>query len=72
MPLPDQVDPELRKKIKIAIRPSKCKKWSQEFKLQRMKTTIASEVNVVWQHNETYSILRKLPTDLPGAFDLVL
>jgi len=37
-----------------------------------MKTTIKAEVNVVWQHNETYSILRKLPTQLDGCYDLVL
>jgi hypothetical protein len=72
MPLPDHPDAQVREKIKIAIRPSKCKKWSQEFKLQRMKTTIKAEVNVVWQHNETYSILRKLPTQLDGCYDLVL
>lgn len=30
MPLPDHADPEIKKIVKIAIRPSKvnCKKWS--------------------------------------------
>lgn len=28
LPLPDHPDAQLREKIKIAIRPSKCKKWS--------------------------------------------
>jgi hypothetical protein len=37
-----------------------------------MKTKIDADVNVVWQHNETYSILRKVATNLQAAYDLVL
>lgn len=28
IPLPDHEDPQIRDRVKIAIRPSKCKKWS--------------------------------------------
>jgi hypothetical protein len=61
-PLPDSSDAVIQTKIKIAVRPSRCKKWSQEFKLHAMKTKIDSDVNVVWQHDQTYSILRKEAT----------
>jgi hypothetical protein len=30
------------------------------------------KVNVIWQHHETYSILRKETTDLSGVFDFLL
>ena len=72
MPLPDHADKALQQRIKIAIRPSQCRKWSQEFRLQAIKDKILPEMNVVWQHHETYSILRKEPTLLKHVFDLVL
>lgn len=37
-----------------------------------MKYQIKPNVNVVWRHDQTYSILRKLPTSLDGAYDLAL
>lgn len=37
-----------------------------------MKDKIQPEVNVVWQHHETYSILRKTPTLASNVYDLVL
>ena len=37
-----------------------------------MKTKIESDVNVVWQHDQTYSILRKQATKLKDVYDLLL
>ncbi len=71
-PLPDSADLSVQNKIKIAVRPSRCRKWSQEFKLHAMKTKIVADVNVVWQHDQTYSILRKEATSLKDVYDLVL
>ena len=58
--------------MKIAIRPSGCRKWSQEFKLEAMKNKVSLGYNVVWQHHDTYSILRKVNTSHPRVFDFVL
>jgi hypothetical protein len=58
--------------LKIAIRPHLCRKWSQEFKLQAVKDKIVPELNIVWQHHETYSILRKERTLHPAVFNFVL
>jgi hypothetical protein len=48
MPLPDHPNQEIRKIVKISIRPSKSRKWGQEFKLEAMKSKLKQEVNVVW------------------------
>jgi hypothetical protein len=37
-----------------------------------MKDKVMPKVNVIWQHHETYSILRKETTDLSGVFDFLL
>ena len=37
-----------------------------------MKEKITLGYNVVWQHNDTYSILRKVSTCHPKVFDFVL
>jgi hypothetical protein len=72
MPMPDCPDPVKRSKTKIAIRPSKCRKWSQEFKLMAMKKKIMADINTEWPHFETYTVLRKVPTSLPDVFDFIL
>jgi hypothetical protein len=74
MPMPDCLDPYMQSKAKIAIRPSKCRKWSQEFKLDAMKKKIREDVNTEWPHFETYSVLRKVQPNkkLIDVFDFIL
>lgn len=48
MSLPDHEDKSINSKMKIAIRPKQCKKWSQEFKVDLMKTRVQSNVNIIW------------------------
>mgnify|MGYP001626753127 CR=1 FL=1 len=37
MPLPDDKDPDINERMKIAIKPQGCKSWSEEFKISAMK-----------------------------------
>ena len=37
-----------------------------------MKDKVLPNINVAWQHNETYSILRKVETLNPQVYDFVL
>lgn len=80
MPLPDHSDPQIEDQLKIAIRPIKIGDkmldekvgWGQEFKLHKLKTVVKPNINVLWKHGKTYSILRKLKTSLENAHDIVL
>ena len=71
-PLPDCDDAEMQQKAKIAVRPSKCRKWSQEFKVDAMKRKCKAGMNTEWPHYQTYSILRKEATSQPQVFDFLL
>ena len=40
MPLPDDKNPDINSRMKIAIKPEGCKSWSEEFKISAIKTKL--------------------------------
>lgn len=72
IPMPDDRDEEIVEKLKICLRPADCKKWSDEFKISALKEKLKSNMNIMWNHYKTYSILRKEKTEFPGVFNYLL
>jgi len=72
IPMPDDRDGDIVEKLKICLRPSGCKKWSDEFKVTALKFKLNCNLNIMWNHYKTYSILRKEKTDQEGVFNYML
>ena len=71
--IPDNPDLSLQAKMKICVKPNFAKKWSNEFKIQSLKEKAnLANVNIIWEHDKTYSILRKERTDKNQVFNFVL
>ena len=70
--LPDIDDLEIQKKMKICIKPSFSKRWSDAFKLQPMKEKLRSNENIIWAHGNTYSIMRKEQTNRENVFNYAI
>lgn len=58
--------------MKICIKPTFSSKWSDEYKLQAMKDKLEINKNIIWCHENTYSILRKEKTDREHVFNFVI
>ena len=69
LPLPDDKDKTVVDSLKICLRPSGCKKWSEAFKLSSLKNKLACDNNIMWTHYKTYSILRKEATQHKEVFN---
>jgi len=73
MPLPDHEDEDIVEKLKICLRPKEgSKKWSEEFKVSALKSKLKCDLNIMWSHYKTYSILRKEKTGMDGVFNYML
>ena len=72
IPLPDDRDDEIVEKLKICLRPTDCKKWSDEFKVSALKEKLKPDLNIMWNHYKTYSILRKEKTSFQGVYNYLL
>ena len=70
--LPDDEDQDVTDALKICLRPAGCKKWSEEFKITRLKHKLHVGQNIVWNHYKTHSILRKEATDHKEVFNYYL
>ena len=73
IPMPDSEDPEITKKLKICLRPLGTKKWSEEFKIPIVKSDkLKCNENILWNHYNTQTIMRKESTENKNVFNLLL
>ena len=71
--MPDSADPEITKKLKICLRPVGTKKWSEEFKIPIIKSDkLKPNENILWNHHNTQTIMRKESTENKNVFNLLL
>ena len=71
-PLPDDKSVDINSKLKITMKPIDCKKWSDELKIPALKEKLQTNLNILWCHYKTYSILRKEKVSDKGVYNLLI